>query len=190
MIREFRPLHAWLVILAMTVTYIFSNIDRQLISILIVPIQRDLHVTDTEFGALQGLAYGLFYAAFCIPIAGLSDRYSRPLVISLGLALWSAATVACGFAGTFEHLFAARAIVGIGEASLVPAVFSLIGDLFPREKLGRATGVFAVGPFVGSTLAFVLGGVAFHHLGEAGVYSLMGQTFRTCRSDGPKGRHL
>jgi len=179
MIREFRPLHAWLVILAMTVTYIFSNIDRQLISILIVPIQRDLHVTDTEFGALQGLAYGLFYAAFCIPIAGLSDRYSRPLVISLGLALWSAATVACGFADTFEHLFAARAIVGIGEASLVPAVFSLIGDLFPREKLGRATGVFAVGPFVGSTLAFVLGGVAFHHLGEAGVYSLMGQTFRT-----------
>jgi MFS family permease len=179
MIREFRPLHAWLVILAMTITYILSNIDRQLISILIVPIQRDLQVTDTQFGALQGLAYGLFYAAFCIPIASLSDRYSRSVVISLGLALWSAATVACGFADTFEHLFAARAIVGIGEASLVPAVYSLIGDLFPREKLGRATGVFAVGPFVGSTLAFVLGGVAFHQLGEDGVNSLMGQTFRT-----------
>jgi MFS family permease len=178
-IQTFRPLHAWLVILAMTITYILSNIDRQLISILIVPIQRDLRVTDTEFGALQGLAYGLFYAAFCIPIASLSDRYSRSLVISLGLALWSAATVACGFADTFEHLFAARAMVGIGEASLVPAVYSLIGDLFPREKLGRATGVFAVGPFVGSTLAFVLGGVAFHQLGEAGVYGLMGHTFRT-----------
>jgi len=178
-IPKFRPLYAWLVILAMTITYILSNIDRQLISILIVPIQRDLQLTDTEFGTLQGLAYGLFYAGFCIPIGSLSDRFSRALVISLGLTLWSAATVASAFADTFGHLFIARAIVGIGEGSLLPAVYSLVGDLFPRQKLGRAMGVFSVGPFVGSTLAFVLGGVAFHHLGEAGVYDVMGQTFRT-----------
>jgi MFS family permease len=177
--QTFRPLNAWLVIVAMTVTYILSNIDRQLISILIVPIQRDLQLTDTDFGTLQGVAYGLFYAAFCIPIATLSDRFSRSLVISLGLAVWSAATVASAFADTFEHLFIARAIVGIGEASLLPAVYSLIGDLFPRNKLGRATGLFAVGPFVGSTLAFVLGGVAFHRLGENGVYSVMGHAFST-----------
>ena len=176
---EFRPGYSWLVVILFTAAYILSNIDRQLISVLIVPIQRDLNLSDTDFGLLQGLAYGLFYAGFCVPIAGLSDRASRSAVIATGLAVWSAATLVCGFARSFVQLFFARAVVGAAESSLGPAVYSLLADIFPRGRLGRALGVFSLGPFLGSTAAFMLGGGALYWLGENGRYAFSGFTFHT-----------
>jgi len=177
--RKYRPMYAWTVVGLSALTYILSNIDRQIIAALVAPIERDLSLTDTQFGALTGLAYSLFYAALCIPIAALSDRFSRSMIISSGLAVWSAATAACGLATSFAQLFVARALVGIHESALLPAVFSLVGDLFPRGKLGRAMGVFFLAPFLGSTAAFLLGGAVFHWLGENGSYELFGRQFHT-----------
>src|SRR5688572_24898705 len=85
---------AWYVVGVCMVAYIFSFIDRQILSLLITPIQADLKISDTEFGLLSGLAFGLFYAAMGLPIASLADRKSRPLIIALGVAFWSLATVA------------------------------------------------------------------------------------------------
>jgi MFS family permease len=155
---SYRPIYAWTVVGLTALAYILSNIDRQLISVLIVPIERDLHLSDTQFGVLQGLAYGLFYAALCIPVASLSDRYSRSMIISAG----------------FSGMFVLRALVGIEESSLLPAVYSLVGDLFPRQKLGRAMGIFFLAPFVGSSAAFTLGGGVFRWLGESGHYEFLG----------------
>ncbi len=149
---------AWYVVALCMVGYVFSFVDRQILSLLIGPIQADLGISDTQFGLLHGLAFSLFYATMGLPIAATSDRVSRPLVITLGIAVWSVATMACGLARTFVQLFVARVAVGAGEAALSPAAYSLIADLFPREKLGRAYAVYSIGSFIGAGLAFLVGG--------------------------------
>ncbi|KMS52089.1 MFStransporter [Sphingobium cupriresistens LL01] len=159
------------------VAYIFSFIDRQIMALLIGPIQADMGISDTQFGLLHGFAFAIFYATMGIPIAALSDRTSRPLIIAAGVAFWSLATVACGFARGFAQLFAARVCVGAGEAALSPATYSLISDLFPREKLGRAVAVYSLGSFLGAGVAFLLGGWVIGAVSAGGVRSWMGMSF-------------
>ena len=122
------------------------------------PIKTDLGITDTQFSLLQGLAFALFYCTMAIPIARLADRSNRRNIVAAGIFLWSLMTALCGLARTFGQLFVARVGVGVGEASLAPAAFSMITDLFPREKVGRAVGVYQTGLFVGFGLSQILGG--------------------------------
>lgn len=160
-----------------TLAYLLSNVDRQIIGLLIKPIEADLHLSDTQFGLLQGLAFALLYATVGIPIAAAADRASRPMIMGLGIAVWSLATAACGFARSFPQILLARATVGVGEAALSPAAYSLIADLFPRAQLGRATGFYSLGSFLGATCAFLIGGALIAALGEGQAYHLLGHDF-------------
>ncbi|WP_245892506.1 spinster family MFS transporter [Novosphingobium guangzhouense] len=166
---------AWLVVALCMIAYVFSFIDRQILALLIEPIKADLSLSDTQFGLLQGLAFSLFYATMGIPIASLADRYPRPLIIVAGVAFWSVATMACGFARSFGHLFVARLGVGAGEAALSPATYSLISDLFPREKLGRAVGVYSMGSFLGAGIAFLVGGSVIGMVASLQGMEVLGQ---------------
>ncbi|WP_158746233.1 MFS transporter [Acidisphaera sp. L21] len=168
----------WLTVSLCMLAYIFSYIDRLVLSLLVGPIRADLAISDTAFGLLTGLAFALFYATLGLPIATLSDRVSRPLVIAWGIVLWSVATMACGLASSFATLFAARVLVGAGEAALAPAVYSLLADLFPERKLGRALSTFSTGLFIGSGLAFLVGGSVIAALSQTGDVTLLGHIFR------------
>jgi MFS family permease len=160
--------YGWYVVGVCMGAYVLSFIDRQILSLLIRPIQQDIGVTDTQFGILSGFAFSLFYALVGIPLAGFSDRMSRPKIIALGIAFWSIATMFCGFAGSFALMFMARVCVGAGEAGLSPATYSLLADLFPKHKLGRATAVYSLGSFVGAGVALLLGGAIVALVGEGG----------------------
>lgn len=149
---------AWWAVLVLFLAYTISFIDRTIISLLVEPIRTDLGLSDTQISLLQGLAFTFFYTTMSIPIAFLADRGQRPLIIGVGMFVWSAMTVACGFAVNFVQLFLARMGVGVGEASLGPAAYSLIADLFPPEKRGRAMAFFSSGISVGAGLAFLVGG--------------------------------
>ena len=140
------------------VAYVLSFVDRQIIALLIEPIQADLQISDTQFSLLTGLAFSLFYATMGLPIARWADVGSRPLIISAGIVVWSFATALCGLARTYGQLFLARMGVGVGEAALSPAAYSIITDSFPRSQLGLAMGVYSIGVFLGSGLAFLVGG--------------------------------
>jgi MFS family permease len=168
---------AWTAVILCMIAYVFSFIDRQIMALLIGPIQHDLSLSDTQFGLLHGFAFAIFYATMGIPVATLSDRKSRPLIIGIGVAVWSLATMACGLGRTFLQLFLARVCVGAGEAALSPATYSLISDLFPREKLGRAVAVYSLGSFLGTGIAFLLGGWVVTAVGAKGPQMLMGMTF-------------
>lgn len=150
--------YQWYVVVICMVAYILSFVDRQILSLMIEPIKQDLMLTDTQFSLLQGLAFSLFYAFMGIPIAALADKKSRIKIISIGIAFWSLATAACGLSKNFIQMFIARLSVGAGEAALSPAFYSIVTDLFPKEKLGRALGLYAIGAFIGSGLAFLIGG--------------------------------
>lgn len=152
-------MYRWYVVGVCMVAYIFSFIDRQIMTLLIEPVRADLALNDTQFGLLHGLAFALFYATMGIPIAHLSDHRSRPRIIAAGVCVWSLATAACGLAHSFWQLFVARILVGTGEATLTPATYSMLADYFPKDQLGRAVAVFSTGSFIGSGLAFLAGGV-------------------------------
>ena len=150
--------YAWYVVGVLTVAYIFSFVDRQIINLLVEPIREDLQLTDTQISLLQGIAFALFYTLMGIPIARLADVANRRAIIAAGVFLWSLMTALCGLAKTFGQLFAARIGVGVGEAALSPPAYSLFTDYFPPGKVTRAIAVFTGGSFLGAGLAYIIGG--------------------------------
>jgi MFS family permease len=141
------------------VVYTVNFLDRQIVSILAEPIKNDLKLTDTQLGLLTGLAFGLVYCGFGLPIARLADRFNRVWIISGSLAVWSACTVLCGRAVNYGTLVAARMGVGVGEAGCTPTAHALIADYTPKEKRASALAFFAMGTPIGSLLGLAMGGV-------------------------------
>ena len=164
--------YEWYVVAMLMVAYIVSFVDRQVITLLVQPIRRDLGISDTEISLLMGFAFAIFYVTMGLPIARLADARSRRAIISAGILLWSLATACCGLARNFWQLFLGRVGVGVGEAALTPAAYSMIADYFPADKLGRAIGVYATGLFLGAGLAMVLGGYVVGLVSDAGAVRL------------------
>lgn len=153
-----------LLLLLLIIGYALNFIDRQMIGILAEPIKTDLRLTDTQLGWMGGTAFALFYTFLGIPIARLADRSDRSLILTVGLALWSLATAACGAAQSFGQLFAGRMAVGIGEAAGVAPAYSLVSDLFPPERRARVIAFFSLGIPVGSAIGIVFGGLVAAHV--------------------------
>jgi MFS family permease len=149
---------SWYVVGILTLAYVSSFIDRQILALLVEPIKRDLKISDTQISLLMGLSFGIFYTLLGIPIARLADLKSRKKIVAWGIGLWSVMTAVCGMVGNFSQLFLARMGVGVGEAALSPAAYSMIADLFPKRKLAIATSVYNMGIFIGAGLAFLIGG--------------------------------
>lgn len=129
------------VVLVLLCAYVLSYIDRQILALLVGPIKADLGLSDTQIGLLQGLAFAVLFAIAGLPLGWWADRGDRRRIIAMGVGVWSLMTALCGTARSFTHLFLARAGVGIGEAALVPAAYSMISDLVPPERRGRALGL-------------------------------------------------
>jgi MFS family permease len=157
--------------------YLLSFVDRQIITLLVGPIREDLAISDFQFSLLHGLAFALFYALLGLPLGRLADRYSRRTLIAGGIALWSAMTAVCGLARNFPQLFLARVGVGVGEAALSPAAYSMISDAFPPDKLTRAIAVYTAGGTLGTGIALLIGGAVIQLVGQADsiVWPLVGE---------------
>jgi MFS family permease len=153
-----RLLYSWLVVAFLMVLYTSSFIDRQILALLVKPIRSDFNIDDFQYGLLTGLAFVGTYSIAGLPIGVLVDRWSRKGVIVIGVTAWSLMTAACGITNSFSSLFLTRIGVGIGEATLSPASYSLISDIFPKHKLGRALSLYGLGIPIGSGLALIVGG--------------------------------
>lgn len=157
--------HANYVLVLLFIVSIVSILDRYILSILLEPIKAELGVSDAKMGFLTGLAFAFFNALAAIPLARMSDKYSRRLIIAIGLAVWSVLTALQGVAKTFTLLAAARIGVGIGEASTAPAAHSLISDYFPPERRATAISLFTTGGHIGLMLGLAGGGLLYESLG-------------------------
>jgi MFS family permease len=151
--------YAWYVVGVLTFVYVFSFLDRIILNLLVGPIRRDLNITDTQMSLLIGFSFALFYVGLGVPLGRVADSRSRRGLIASGFGLWSIFTGGCGLASNYLQLMLMRMGVGVGEASLGPAAFSLITDYFPPERRGAAMGIYHLGVYVGSGLAFLSGGL-------------------------------
>lgn len=150
--------YAWVVLGVLTLIYISSFVDRQIIAVLAPQIQDDLVLSNFQVGLLYGTAFSFIYAVCGIPMGRLADIYSRKLMIILGLVVWSLMTVISGFASSFTFLIVARFFVGISESALSPAVYSLLSDYFRPEQRGTVFSIYAAGIFIGIGVSFLAGG--------------------------------
>ena len=151
---------AWWMVAVLFGLYVLSWIDRLILSMLVTPIKAHLLLTDVQVSMVTSTSFAIFYAVFGLPLGWAADRFSRRWIIFGGVLLWALATTACGFAESYEALLVGRIFVGVGEAALLPAAYSLIADAFPSRLLTRATSTFQMAGKVGSATAFALGGVA------------------------------
>jgi MFS family permease len=150
--------YAWYVVGVLTAAYTLSYIDRQILGLVLEPLRQDLSLTDTQVSLLAGTAFALFYVTLGLPLGWIADRASRRKLIALGVFFWSLMTAMCGLASTFWQLFAARMGVGVGEAALSPAAYSIISDYFPPEARVRPLATYNVALAIGSGLAYLTGG--------------------------------
>jgi MFS family permease len=164
--------YPWVVVGFLMILYTSSYIDRTILSLLVKPIRADLQISDTQFSLLAGFAFVIMYSIAGIPSGWIVDRWSRRGIISIGVAFWSIMTAACGLAGSFGALFAARVGVGIGEATLSPAAYSITSDYFKANRLSRALSIYALGIPIGTGLALMIGGTVVQVASEAGPMDL------------------
>ena len=134
------PQYRWYAVGVLTAVYASSQVDRQIMGMLLEPIRLELNASDTQMGFLVGPTFAVFYATLGMPIAMLADRRNRRNIIVAAISIWSAMTVVCGYAGTFVQLTLARIGVGVGEAGSSPPSHSIIADLFPPDRRGTAMG--------------------------------------------------
>lgn len=142
----------------LTVVVLFTVVDRQVLALLILPVQRDFGITDTQAALLLGAAFSLTYAIAGLPIARIADTRNRRNIVAGCIAFWSGATMLCGLAQNYTHLFLARMGIGAGESGYGPATWSIVTDSYPREKVAFATGVLSIGATAGTGLALFMGG--------------------------------
>lgn len=154
----------------LSLVYLCGTLDRIVISLLVEPIKTDLGITDMQVSLLQGVAFMLVFSIAGIPMGVLVDRMRRTRLLAAGIGIWSLMTGLCGLANSFAMLFLARAGVGIGEAVLTPAGYSLISDAFDKRRLGLALGIFTMGGSIGTGLSLVLGGYVIGVLGQHGNF--------------------
>ena len=157
-------------VLVLMVAYIFSYIDRQILAMLVGPIKADLGVTDFELSLLNGLAFAVCFTVLGIwPVGQWADRGNRRNLAAAGVFLWSLMTAVCGRVTSYAGLFVARVGVGVGEATLAPAAYSMIADYVPPARRGRALGLFSMGIYFGIGVAIMVTGLVVQAVGSMPV---------------------
>lgn len=149
----------WFALFALTTTFSVGFIDRQILNLLVQPIKADFGLSDLEISLLQGAAFSIAYLLMSPVFGRLVDTSGRRRILLACVAVWSLFTAACGLTRSFGTLFAARSGVGAAEAGLTPSSWSLLSDLFDEKRLARALSIYNMGPYIGSGMALLLGGL-------------------------------
>ena len=174
--------YAWSVVGILLLLAVLSYTDRYVLTLLVNPIRRELEISDVQISFLLGTSFAIVYGFFGIIAGMFADRSDRRNLIMVGVVVWSVGTIGCGLSPTFNGIFTARMVVGLGEAILTPAAISLIGDYFEPSRRGAAVGVYMMGVPLGSGIAAIVGSVVLK-LVEQGmldpVVAFTGSAWRT-----------
>jgi MFS family permease len=164
--------YAWYCVFVLLGIYLNSFLDRQLVALVVGPIKSSMQLSDSQVGFLMGPAFAIFYTLAGLPLGYAADRFSRRWLIGLGQFFWSIASACFGLSNTYGQMIGARIGVGVGEASLSPSAYSIIADVFPPQRLGRAISVYAMGIYVGGGMANFLGGMMLRSFGAEELYTV------------------
>ena len=191
------PRYSYYALSVLTLVNFLNYIDRQILPTVVTSIQHDLHLSDTEFGALEGAL--LISFTVLAPVFGwLGDRFSRGRLLAMAAVVWSLATgltaivdhspfflpgfslrvplagLPIALSGLAVTLCLVRAIVGVGESSYSTITPTLIADYFPPLKRATALGVFQIAIPMGFALGYVIGVVLDRFFGWRMAFMIVG----------------
>lgn len=149
---------SWAVLLLLLVLVLYTIVDRPLFSLVVEPLKRDLGLTDLQVGLVQGLSVALFTAVAGYPLGWLADRYDKRYILAGSIAIWSGCMALAGLAQNFGQIFIASALVGAGEAGLVPIAIALVPRLFRDSQRQLANSLLLVGARLGVGLMIAVCG--------------------------------
>jgi MFS family permease len=168
--RKATPAQLWMLAM-LTFALILAFADRGLLSILVDPIKGDLHLNDLQMSYLLGFSFSAVYCVAALPLGYLADRVNRRTLITVCVLVWSVMTAYACFANSFGQLFVARMGLGIAEAALAPAAFSMIRDSFSLTLRARAFAVLSSAHLIGGGSALLLGGALLGFASNGGLHS-------------------
>ena len=166
--------YAYYVLFVLVLIFVLNWIDRMVVSILLVPIQQELQLSDTAMGVLSGFGFSLLYTLSTVLIARYSDVHNRRNLLSGAVVIWSLATSFCGMVTGFGQLLLGRAIVGVAEAGGGAPTYSIIADYFPPRRRALAMGIYSSGIYIGIMLSFLLGSLLAARFGWRATFWLLG----------------
>lgn len=166
--------YRWYVAWLLFVVYVFNFADRQILTVLMEPIRKEFHFSDTQLGLLGGLAFAVLYSTLGIPIARLADKKHRVNIISLSIFVWSLFTVLTGRAQNFLQLLLARVAVGIGEAGCTPPAYSILSDYFERKRRTTAIAIYSMGIYGGVFIGYLVGALVEERYGWRAAFYVVG----------------
>jgi len=168
---------AWVLVGFMWVAYFLNYSDRQVVFSIFPVLKSHLHFSDTQLG-LSGSVF-LWIYAIGSPIAGqIADRFSKRLLVSFSLLLWSAVTALTGLSNSAFMLLTCRGLMGITEALFMPAALSLTASAHAPHTRSKAISMLATAQLAGVVMGGWFGGAmaqrsqwreAFYLLGLFGV---------------------
>jgi len=158
-LRAIGPVGAWITVATLFAAQIVSTVDRGMLALVIDPVRQDLAISEMQIAMLQGFAFSIFYVTVGLPLGAFADVVNRRRLLIAGIMVWSAATIAGGFAQGFGSMFASRLFIGVGEAVLGPCAVTMISDLFPPHRRGRPMALYVFGSMIAYGLGSLVSGV-------------------------------
>jgi MFS family permease len=164
---------AWFAFLLSFLLMTFDFIDRQIVVSMFPFLKAEWALTDQQLGALISIV-SLTIALGTLPLSLLVDRWSRVKGVVVMATVWSLATIACAFAGSYQRLLFTRTLIGLGEAGYGPAAGAILSSVFPTRMRATIFGGFLAAASFGSVLGVVLGGIIASHWGWKAAFGVVG----------------
>ncbi len=165
--------YAWTIFGILMALMVVDYVARQVVVSMFSHLKAQWDLSDRQLGALVSIV-SVVVALGAVPISLLADRWSRVKSIFLMALVWSLATLACAYADSYTSLFAARAVVGLGEAAYGTVGVALLATLFPPRMRSTVLGTFLAAGMLGSVLGVVLGGIIADHWGWQAGFTTVG----------------
>ena len=152
---------------------VVDYVDRQVVVSMFPHLKAQWDLSDSQLGALVSIV-SITVALGAVPLSLLADRWSRVKSIFLMALVWSLATIAAAFAGSYAQLIGARSVVGLGEAAYGTVGAALLASLFPPRMRSTVLGAFLAAGMLGSVLGVMLGGFIAERWGWQAGFGAVG----------------
>lgn len=147
----------WLTLAVLSLSLLIIGLDNTILNVALPTLVRDLNASASELQWMVD-AYMLVFAGLLLTMGALGDRFGRKKALSAGLLIFGAASIWAAYAGSATHLIAARAVMGIGGALIMPSTLSIITNTFEGAERGRAIAAWAAMAGLGIVIGPALGG--------------------------------
>ena len=165
--------YAWCVFALLFALMVIDYVDRQIVLSALPKLKTEWGLSDTALGGLVSIV-AITVALGTVPLSFLADRWSHVKSIFLMALIWSLATIACAFSGSYGQLMVARGTVGLGEAAYGTAGASMVASLFPARMRSTMLGAFLAAAVLGSVLGVMLGGIIAERWGWQAAFGAAG----------------